>query len=47
MKINPKVIAPVALITSLGIIFHFIPAFYKKPEEEKPKSLGDILKNKK
>jgi len=47
MKLNLKVIVPVALITSLGIFFHFIPVFYKKPEEEKPKSLGDILKNRK
>ena len=47
MKLNPKVFAPVGLIACSGIIFHFIPAFYKKPEEEKPKYLGDILKSKK
>jgi len=47
MKLNPKVFVPVGLIASLGIVFHFIPAFYKKPEEEKPKSLGDILKTQK
>jgi len=41
------VFAPVCLISSFGIGFHLIPAFYKKPEEEKPKSLGDILKSQK
>lgn len=44
MKYNPKVLAPVGLLASLGFIFHLIPSFYKKPEEETPKSLGDILK---
>jgi hypothetical protein len=47
MKYNPKVLAPVGLLASFGFIFHLIPSFYKKPEEEKPKSLADILKSSK
>jgi len=47
MKLNSKVLAPVGLLASFGIIFHLIPTLYKKPEVEKPKSLGDILKRQK
>jgi len=46
MKVNPKAFASVGLLVSFGIAFHFIPTLFKKPEEEKPKSLGDILNKK-
>jgi len=45
MKVNPKVLAPVGLLVSVGIVFHFIPTLFKKPEAEKPRSLGEILKS--
>jgi len=45
MKVNSKVLVPVGLLATFGIVFHFIPTFFKKPESDKPKSLGDILKS--
>ena len=39
-----KLLLPVGLIGGFGVLFHFFPAFFKKPEEEKPKSLKDLTK---
>jgi len=42
MKVNPRVIAPAGLFVGIGTLFHLFPSFFKKPEYEKPKTLGDI-----
>jgi len=53
MKVNPKSFsplglkfAPVGILVSFGVIFHFVPTFFKKEQIEKPKSLGDLLNKK-
>jgi len=53
MKVNPKAFsslglkfAPVGILVSFGVIFHFVPSFYKKEQVAKPKSLGEILNRK-
>jgi len=45
MKVNSKVLVPVGLLATFGIVFHIIPTFFKKPEADKPKSLSEILKS--
>ena len=45
MKTYPKGVLSVSLLGGLAVIAHFIPTFFRKVEEEKPKSLSDILKS--
>jgi len=45
MKTYPKGVLSVSLLGGLAVIAHFIPTFFHKVEEEKPKSLSDILKS--
>jgi hypothetical protein len=35
---------PVVTLVGLATVFHFLPSFYKKQEEDQPQTLSDALK---